>query len=74
MPTPVTVEGVAGPAGLVGRQLGPGNWTEISRERVDGFTDAAGDHRDAGVPGYPVLDPGPSRRPGSPGRPAWRRP
>jgi acyl dehydratase len=45
MATPVTVEGVEGVTGLVGRELGPTDWVEITQEMVDTFADATGDHQ-----------------------------
>src|SRR5713226_10222047 len=31
--------------GLVGRELGPSDWIEVTQERVDKFADATGDHQ-----------------------------
>jgi acyl dehydratase len=39
------VTGVDGVKSLVGRQLGPSDWEEITQERVNLFADATGDHQ-----------------------------
>jgi acyl dehydratase len=45
MATPLTVDGVEGAQTLVGKELGPSDWVEITQEMVDGFADATGDHQ-----------------------------
>ncbi len=40
-----TVDGIEGVTGLVGRDLGTSDWLEITREMVDRFADATGDHQ-----------------------------
>ena len=45
MAAPITVEGVEGVTGLVGRELGPTDWVEITQDMVDTFADATGDHQ-----------------------------
>jgi acyl dehydratase len=45
MAAPITVEGVEGVAGLVGRELGPTDPVEITQEMVNTFADATGDHQ-----------------------------
>ena len=42
---PTTVDGVAGLESLVGRTLGPTDWTTITQEQVDQFAAATGDHQ-----------------------------
>ena len=39
------VSGVDGVKSLVGKQLGPSDWEEITQERVNLFADATGDHQ-----------------------------
>ena len=43
--SPITVDGVEGVKSLVGRQLGPTDWVEVTQEMVDLFADATGDHQ-----------------------------
>jgi len=45
MTTPLTVDGVEGAKSLVGQQLGPSDWVEITQEKVNQFADATGDHQ-----------------------------
>ncbi|MEU2348673.1 MaoC family dehydratase [Modestobacter sp. NPDC049651] len=45
MTTPLTVDGVEGAKSLVGKQLGPSDWVEITQEKVNQFADATGDHQ-----------------------------
>ena len=45
MATPLTVDGVEGATSLVGQELGPSDWVEITQEMVDLFADATGDHQ-----------------------------
>jgi acyl dehydratase len=45
MGTPVSVEGIDGVTSLVGTELGPGDWIEITQEMVDTFAEATGDHQ-----------------------------
>jgi acyl dehydratase len=42
---PITVEGVEGVKNLIGKELGPTGWVEITQEMVDLFADATGDHQ-----------------------------
>jgi 3-oxocholest-4-en-26-oate---CoA ligase len=42
---PTIARGVDGVRALVGRQLGPSDWEEITQERVNLFADATGDHQ-----------------------------
>jgi acyl dehydratase len=41
----VLVEGVAGVQELVGRELGPTPWRQITQDQVDLFAEATGDHQ-----------------------------
>jgi acyl dehydratase len=41
----ITVDGVEGVQGLVGRHLGYSDWVEITQEQVNLFADATGDHQ-----------------------------
>ena len=45
MSTPVSVEGIDGVRSLVGEELGPSDWTEITQQMVDTFAEATGDHQ-----------------------------
>jgi acyl dehydratase len=45
MATPITVDGVEGVKSLVGKEIGPTDWVEITQERVNTFADATGDHQ-----------------------------
>jgi acyl dehydratase len=45
MATPVTVDGVEGAKSLVGKELGPSDWVEITQDMVDRFAAATGDHQ-----------------------------
>jgi acyl dehydratase len=45
MSTPLTVDGVDGVRSLVGTQLGPTDWVEITQDMVDLFADATDDHQ-----------------------------
>jgi acyl dehydratase len=42
---PTLATGIDGLKSLVGRQLGPGDWEEITQDRVDLFAEATGDHQ-----------------------------
>jgi acyl dehydratase len=45
MSSPITVDGVEGAKSLVGQELGPSDWVEITQEMVDSFAGATGDHQ-----------------------------
>jgi 3-oxocholest-4-en-26-oate---CoA ligase len=45
MSAPTVVTGIDGVKSLVGQQLGPSDWEEITQERVNLFADATGDHQ-----------------------------
>ena len=45
MSTPRTVDGVEGVKSLVGTELGPTDWVEITQDMVNLFADATGDHQ-----------------------------
>jgi acyl dehydratase len=45
MSAPTAVTGIDGVKSLVGQQLGPSDWEEITQERVNLFADATGDHQ-----------------------------
>ncbi|HZU16823.1 MAG TPA: MaoC/PaaZ C-terminal domain-containing protein, partial [Candidatus Dormibacteraeota bacterium] len=40
-----TVSDVEGLKALVGKEWGPGEWLEITQERIDAFADATDDHQ-----------------------------
>jgi acyl dehydratase len=43
--SPLTVDGVDGVKNLVGAELGPTDWVEITQDMVNLFADATGDHQ-----------------------------
>ena len=45
MATPITVDGIKGVKSLVGKELGPTDWVEITQEMVNQFAEATGDHQ-----------------------------
>jgi acyl dehydratase len=45
MSTPITVTGVEGVTSLVGKELGPSDWIEITQDKVNLFAEATGDHQ-----------------------------
>jgi acyl dehydratase len=45
MSTPRSVDGVEGVKSLVGTELGPTDWVEITQDMVNLFADATGDHQ-----------------------------
>jgi len=42
---PVTVDGIDGLRELIGTELGPTDWTEVTQEQIDAFADVARDHQ-----------------------------
>ena len=42
---PVTVDGIDGLRELIGTELGPTDWTEITQDQIDAFADVARDHQ-----------------------------
>ena len=42
---PTTVDGLDELKALVGTELGPSDWLEVTQDRVDNFADATGDHQ-----------------------------
>jgi acyl dehydratase len=40
---PVEVEGVEGLKGMVGREVGPSEWREVTQEMIDAFAELSGD-------------------------------
>ncbi|MDQ3789623.1 MAG: MaoC family dehydratase [Actinomycetota bacterium] len=45
MSSPITVDGVEGVKSLVGKEVGPTDWVEVTQEMVNLFADATGDHQ-----------------------------
>ena len=45
MANPITVDGIEGVKSLIGQELGPTDWVEITQEMVNQFADATGDHQ-----------------------------
>src|SRR3954452_17157214 len=41
----VQVEGIEGLKGLLGKQIGPSEWREVTQEDIDAFADLSGDHQ-----------------------------
>src|SRR6476646_4229357 len=44
MPT-VQVQGIDGLKALLGEQIGPSEWREVTQEHIDAFADLSGDHQ-----------------------------
>src|SRR5919197_2196399 len=42
---PITVDGIEGLNEIVGRQIGPSDWREITQEMINDFADLSGDHQ-----------------------------
>src|ERR687884_1853708 len=43
--TPITVDGIEGLQEILGQQIGPSDWREVSQEMIDTFADLSGDHQ-----------------------------
>ena len=41
----VQVEGIEGLKGLLGEQIGPSEWREVTQEHINAFADLSGDHQ-----------------------------
>jgi len=41
----VEVQGIDGLKALIGKQIGPGDWRELTQEDIDTFADLSGDHQ-----------------------------
>jgi acyl dehydratase len=41
----VQVDGVEGLKGLLGKQVGPSEWRDVTQEQIDAFADLSGDHQ-----------------------------
>jgi acyl dehydratase len=41
----VQVDGVEGLKGLLGKQVGPSEWRDVTQEEIDAFADLSGDHQ-----------------------------
>jgi acyl dehydratase len=39
------VKGVEGLQGLIGKEIGPGEWREVRQQDIDSFADLSGDHQ-----------------------------
>jgi acyl dehydratase len=39
------VQGVEGLKGLIGKEIGPGEWREVRQQDIDSFADLSGDHQ-----------------------------
>ena len=45
MSSPITADGIEGVKSLVGKEVGPTDWVEVTQEMVNLFADATGDHQ-----------------------------
>jgi acyl dehydratase len=45
MSTPTTVNGIDELKALIGQQIGPSEWREVTQEDIDKFADVSGDHQ-----------------------------
>ncbi len=45
MTSPITVDGIEGVKSMVGKEVGPTDWVEVTQEMVNLFADATGDHQ-----------------------------
>ena len=43
--TPITIDGIEGLQEIVGQQVGPSEWREVTQEMINGFADISGDHQ-----------------------------
>ena len=43
--TPVTIDGIEGLKGIVGQQIGPSEWREVTQDMINTFADVSGDHQ-----------------------------
>src|ERR687884_741913 len=43
--TPITVDGIEGLQEILGQQIGPSDWREVTQEDIDKFADVSGDHQ-----------------------------
>jgi acyl dehydratase len=41
----IEVEGIEGLKGMLGREVGPSEWREVTQEDIDAFADLSGDHQ-----------------------------
>jgi acyl dehydratase len=41
----VEIKGVEGAKQLIGQEIGPGDWREVTQEDIDAFADLTGDHQ-----------------------------
>src|SRR3954447_3835535 len=41
--TPITIDGIEGLQEIVGQQVGPSEWREVTQEMINGFADISGD-------------------------------
>ena len=54
---PLTVDGVEGLQGLIGREIGPSDWREVTQEDVDTFARLSGDGGSGASGGLPSFVP-----------------
>jgi acyl dehydratase len=43
--TPITVDGIEGLKEIVGQQIGPSEWREVTQDMINQFADVSGDHQ-----------------------------
>ena len=41
----VETQGIDGVKALIGKEIGPGEWREVTQEQIDAFADLSGDHQ-----------------------------
>jgi acyl dehydratase len=41
----VEAQGIEGIKALIGKEIGPGEWREVTQEQIDAFADLSGDHQ-----------------------------
>jgi len=42
---PITVDGIEGLKEIVGQQIGPSDWREVTQDMINTFADVSGDHQ-----------------------------
>jgi acyl dehydratase len=43
--TPITIDGIEGLKGIVGQQIGPSEWREVTQDMINTFAEVSGDHQ-----------------------------
>jgi acyl dehydratase len=42
---PITIDGIEGLQEILGQQIGPSDWREVTQEMINAFADVSGDHQ-----------------------------